>query len=346
MQTQGEKDMSLPGKQSFTRRFSDEIKLANLFRGSANINELLNGLKKEMRNYFDAEAFTIYFVDNNNQQLVSKIKAGRLRKEIRLPLDKTSLSGFVASTGSILNIADAYDKSELSAIDPELQFNPEWDNKSKFTTKQVLSAPVFCQKKLIGVIQLLNKKSGNKFSHDDVDSIKAITVALGRFIQDHRPTTSTKSKSEKTVNLKTGGKNSNPYRVLVQNGIISEDELSKAINMADRDKKDLESILIDDFDISRVGMGKALAQFYGISYENLDSTIYNPIDLIKGKNIDFFLRGLWVPLHIDDTELILAINDPHDHNKIQEVQQLYRTPTVELRFALKEDIKQIVHYLI
>ena len=89
-------------------------------------------------------------------------------------------------------------------------------------------------------------------------------------------------------------------------------------------------------------MGKALAQFYGISYENLENTIYNPIDLIKGKNIDFFLRGLWVPLHTDATELILAINDPQDHNKIQEVQQLYRTPTVELRFALKEDIKQFL----
>jgi type II secretory ATPase GspE/PulE/Tfp pilus assembly ATPase PilB-like protein len=109
--------------------------------------------------------------------------------------------------------------------------------------------------------------------------------------------------------------------------------------MADNNNVDLEKILLDDFKVSRVQMGKALAQFYGVSYENLENTIYNPIDLIKGKNIDFFLRGLWVPLHTDGTELILAINDPHDHNKIQEVQQLYRTPTVELRFALKEDIK-------
>ena len=147
MQAQTDKNSSSVPGHSFRRRFKDEIKLASLFRESPTINALLIGLKQGMRDYFDAEAFTIYFVDNKNQQLFSKIKAGRLRKEIRLPLDKTSISGFVASTGSIVNIADAYDKSELSAIDPELQFNSKWDNKTKFTTKQVLSAPVFCQKK-------------------------------------------------------------------------------------------------------------------------------------------------------------------------------------------------------
>ncbi len=145
MQAQAAKNLSSSGKQSFTTRFKDEIKLAKLFRESATINELLNGLKQEMRNYFGAEAFTIYFADNKNQQLVSKVKAGRLRKEIRLPINKTSISGYVASTGSIVNIFDAYDEAELTAIDPELEFNRKWDDKTKFTTRQVLSAPIFYQ---------------------------------------------------------------------------------------------------------------------------------------------------------------------------------------------------------
>ena len=341
MQAEAAKNLSSSGKQSFTTRFKDEIKLAKLFRESATINELLNGLKQEMRNYFGAEAFTIYFADNKKQQLVSKVKAGRLRKEIRLPINKTSISGYVAFTRSIVNIFDAYDESELAAIDPELEFNRKWDDKTKFTTRQVLSAPIFYQQKLFGVVQLINSKSGNKFTNDDVESIKSITDALGLFIEGHLPAT-TRNQSGKVKKLKSGGKKSDPYKVLVKNGLISENELSKAINKAANNKKDIEKILIDDFDLSRIQLGKALAKFYGISFENLDTTIYNPIDLIKGKNIDFFLRGLWVPLHTDGNELILAINDPLDSNKIQEVQQLYRTPKVELRFALKEDIKQFL----
>jgi len=326
-------------KQSFTARYKDEIKLANLFRSAASVSEILKGLKQEMRDYFDAEAFTIYFADNKKKQIVSKMKAGRLRKDIRLPVDKTSIAGFVASTGSIVNIVDAYDSDELQKIDPELKFNRKWDDQTQFTTRQVLAAPVYCQKTLFGVVQLLNKKSTNNFTSEDVENLKAITEALGRFILEHLPS-SIKSQTSKIQKLPSSGKIPAPYSILTKNNILSEDEVIKAINKAAKTKKDLEMILIDDFDLNRKELGKALAQFYDVRFEDLTTTIYNPIEYIKGKNIDFFLRGLWVPLHSDGKELILAINDPSDHSKIQEVQQLYRTPLVELRFALKADIEK------
>ncbi|MFC1837812.1 ATPase, T2SS/T4P/T4SS family [Thermodesulfobacteriota bacterium] len=330
------------GNKPFNARFKDEIELANLFRKSKNINELLIGLKKELRNYFDAEAFTIYFADTKKKELVSKVKAGRLRKEIRLPIDKTSISGYAALTGKTVNVADAYDKSELKAMDPKLQHNRTWDDQTKFITRQVLSAPVFYSKKLFGVIQLLNRRDNKKFSGDDVDNIKAITEALGRFINDHRPTNvKTLKPKNKKITLTT--KSLDPYTILIQNEILTEDQLLSAIAKAEKENKDIEKVLMDDFDLSRNKLGKALAQFYNIRFENLTTTIYNPIDLIKGKNIDFFLKGLWVPLHIENGELILAINDPLDNSKIQEVQQLYRTPKIELRFALKEDINQLLH---
>jgi type II secretory ATPase GspE/PulE/Tfp pilus assembly ATPase PilB-like protein len=342
MQAQADQNLSSSREQSFKNRFKDEIKLASLFRESSTINELFVGLKLGMRNYFNAEAFTIYFADYKNKQIVSKVKTGRLRKEIRLPIDKTSIAGYAATTGEIVNIADAYDNSELKAIDPKLQFNRSWDDKTKFTTRQVLSAPVYYQKKLFGVLQLINSKNRNSFTDDDVDNLKPITEALGRFINDNKHTIK-KSKKTEAHQLKPDGTGSDPYRILIKKRFLSEDELKKAKNRAKKDKRDIETVLLADFDISRVQLGKALAEFYGISFENLTNTIYNPIDLIKGKNIDFFLRGLWVPLHTDDTELILAINDPFDKSKIHEVQQLFRTPKVDLRFALKEDINQFLH---
>ena len=334
-------DQSFSGKQSFNSRFQDEIKLANLFRSASNVNELLIGLKQELRAYFDAEAFTIYFADNKNNQIVSKIKAGRLRKEIRLPIDNKSIAGFVAASGSVVNIVDAYDGEELQKIDPNLELNRAWDDQTKFTTRQVLAAPVFCNKTLFGVIQLINKKNGKKFTSEDAENIKLIADALGKFILEHLPS-SKKNKSSKKGKILADGQIPGPYSILIKNNILSENELQKAINKAERDGRDLESILIDNFDLSRKQLGKALAQYYDLHFEDLNTTIYNPIDYIKDKNIDFFLRGLWVPLHIDGKELVLAINDPTDSSKIQEVQQLYRTPEVELRFALKEDIKQFL----
>jgi len=341
MPIKDKKDSLSSEQQPFTTRFKDEIKLANLFRSAASIKELLSGLKQEMRSYFDAEALTIYFADHKKKQMVSKVKAGRLRKEIRLPIDKTSIAGFVASTGSIVNIADAYDKNELQGIDPELKFNRKWDDQTKFTTRQVLAAPVYCKKTLFGVVQLINKKDAKKFSSEDVDNLKAITEALGRFIIENLPK-SKQSPPDRLEELQSRGNIPDPYGILVQNSIIAAPELVQALAKAVKEKKDIEKILIDDFDLSRKTLGNALAEFYGVRFENLSTTIYNPLEYIKGKNIDFFLRGRLVPLHIDGAELLLAINDPNDHSNILEVQQLYRTPKVELRFALKEDIENFL----
>jgi type II secretory ATPase GspE/PulE/Tfp pilus assembly ATPase PilB-like protein len=342
MQVNVNKDSTSSAQQPFTTRFKNEIKLANLFRSATSINELLSGLKQEMRSYFNAEALTIYFADNKKKQIVSKAKTGRLRKEIRLPIDKTSIAGFVAATGSVVNIADAYDKDELQGIDPELTLNRKWDDQTKFTTRQVLAAPVYCKKTLFGVVQLLNQKDAKKFTGEDVDNLKAITEALGRFILENLP----KSKKGQPVKVeKPPSQTDIPgrYAVLVQNNIIDEPGLLQALAKAAKEKIDIEKVLLDDYDISRKTLGNALAEFYGVRFENLSTTIYNPLEYIKGKNIDFFLRGNLVPLHIDGPELLLAINDPSDHIKVLEVQQLYRTPNIELRFALKEDIENFLH---
>ena len=74
MQLTMKEESSSSGQQPFATRFKDEIKLANLFRSASTINELLNGLKQELRAYFDAEALTIYFADNKKKQIVSKVR--------------------------------------------------------------------------------------------------------------------------------------------------------------------------------------------------------------------------------------------------------------------------------
>ncbi|MBE9521549.1 MAG: Flp pilus assembly complex ATPase component TadA [Proteobacteria bacterium] len=340
MQTDVSKSQTAAQKIPFDSRFKNEIKLAKLFRSSKNFNELLIGLKQEMRHYFAAQAFTIYVADNKKKEIVSRIKAGRLRQEIRLPIDKSSLAGFTALTGRTINVADPYNEQELQAIDPEISFNREWDDKTKFTTRQVLSAPIYTNETLYGVIQLLNKKNKKKFTDDEEQNLTAIAEALGRFITEHRPTH--KKAVQQKPKIQDSQLTSKPYTQLITNGVISEDELVKALSKADEENRDIEKVLIDDFDLSRKQLGLALAEYYGVKFEDLTSTIYNPIDFIKGKNIDFFLRGLWVPLHSTGDELILAINDPHNNYQVQEVQQLYRSPKIELRFSLKEDIIQFL----
>jgi HD-GYP domain-containing protein (c-di-GMP phosphodiesterase class II) len=72
-----------------------------------------------------------------------------------LPLSRASISGFVAVSGEVVRIDDAYTLGE----DHEYRFNPSFDQKNNYRTKSVLCVPMLNhENEIVGVIQLLNRK--------------------------------------------------------------------------------------------------------------------------------------------------------------------------------------------
>ncbi|GAC1404808.1 MAG: HD family phosphohydrolase [Candidatus Velthaea sp.] len=72
-----------------------------------------------------------------------------------LPLSRDSISGYVATTGKLLRIADAYD---LGA-DREVRFNKTFDQKNNYRTKSVLCVPLRDHTgDIVGSIMLINRK--------------------------------------------------------------------------------------------------------------------------------------------------------------------------------------------
>jgi sigma-B regulation protein RsbU (phosphoserine phosphatase) len=92
------------------------------------------------------------------------------QQEIRLPITK-GIAGWVAQHGEAVNIADAY-------ADP--RFESEVDLRLGFKTRSLLCIPILNKdRETIGVLQLLNKKTG-PFTHADESMLRAISdhVAL------------------------------------------------------------------------------------------------------------------------------------------------------------------------
>ena len=72
-----------------------------------------------------------------------------------LPLTRNSISGYVALTGDVVRIADAYEIPETS----EYRFNPSFDKQNGYRTKSVLCVPMRDHENaIVGVIQLINRK--------------------------------------------------------------------------------------------------------------------------------------------------------------------------------------------
>lgn len=75
-------------------------------------------------------------------------------RQFTLPVDTSSIAGYAATTGEVLNIRDAYRIRKLP-----FRFNREFDQKFGYRTKSMLVVPMKNQKdEVIGVVQLINSK--------------------------------------------------------------------------------------------------------------------------------------------------------------------------------------------
>jgi len=142
------------------------------------INTLRTTVVKEIQAIIGADRCTLYLINAEAHELYSKVLQADDLVEIRVPITKTSLAGFVATSGWVLNVKDAYDETELEGIDSALSFDKTWDKKSGYRTMSVLTVPIPIKSvHNIGVFQALNKAGG--FSDHDVEIVKQLAYLLG-----------------------------------------------------------------------------------------------------------------------------------------------------------------------
>ena len=122
------------------------------------LNEVLRTLVEEACRVVDAERGTVYTIDEATHSLRSKVIRADELSEVVVPIDETSIAGFVASNRVTVNIADAYE--DLRHISPTLRFNRSFDEESGYRTRSVLAVPIHAGSRLVGVLQVLNKKGG------------------------------------------------------------------------------------------------------------------------------------------------------------------------------------------
>lgn len=126
------------------------------------LEKLLTRILKEGRNLGNCEAASLYLLNRTNKsgpQLVFKLtqnsKIDFDFSEMTFPLTKGSLAGYVALTGEILNIVDAYKLS----TDLAYRFDKSFDETTGYRTRELLVLPMKNHKgKVIGVLQFINQK--------------------------------------------------------------------------------------------------------------------------------------------------------------------------------------------
>jgi hypothetical protein len=139
------------------------IELSTIVEATKRLNstldlaELLNIILQLTTRHTGAERGTVFLVDRERNEIWSLVGLGLDTHEIRLPTSR-GIAGWVAEHGETVNLEDAY-------TDP--RFESEVDIRLGYRTKSLLCLPIRSKSgETIGVLQLLNKKSG-PFTHAD-----------------------------------------------------------------------------------------------------------------------------------------------------------------------------------
>lgn len=140
------------------------------------LNELLTMVLGRISAVMSADRSTLYLLDEDADELWSKVAQGEHTHEIRLAVG-VGLAGTVAKTGRSLNIKDAYQ-------DP--RFDSAWDRKTGYRTRSTLCVPMKNHHgRTIGVVQVLNKADGY-FSTQDEALLSALASQAAVSIENSK----------------------------------------------------------------------------------------------------------------------------------------------------------------
>ena len=135
---------------------------------SSGLSSVLEEVIKMTQATLDASAASILLFRDNNQELYFEAATGPVSKSLRKVRLNTQygIAGQVARTGKPLIVNDVV-RSE--------KFHKMIDDTTGFSTQSLICAPLMVNRKILGVVEVLNKLDGSDFGDEDLET--AVTVA-------------------------------------------------------------------------------------------------------------------------------------------------------------------------
>ena len=144
-----------------------------------NISRLLSETMALAVNLVDAGAASILLVDEENDELIFKVSHGsgsQLIRQQRIPLDE-GIAGWVVRHGKSVVANDAR---------ADIRFSHRVDVRTGFLTQSIAAVPLKINGRVIGVLEVLNKYSGDGFTQDDVQLMSYIATQAAIAIENSR----------------------------------------------------------------------------------------------------------------------------------------------------------------
>ncbi len=177
------------------------------------------------------------------------------------------------------------------------------------------------------------------------EKIGAVAQAIEALREIEQIDPSFRGVSQKIEQLSKTEKKFGPFYTLVVEGHISEEQLERARVLARESKKSIESILMEQFGVDKMDMGRSLSNYYKVPF-----VFFNELEVgktpscIKGIKEHFFRSNVCVPISEEGGIIKVAIDNPNDLIKLDNIRRVLQTGDLQICVALKEDIDNFIDY--
>jgi type II secretory ATPase GspE/PulE/Tfp pilus assembly ATPase PilB-like protein len=305
--------------------------VTNKIHATNDIDEIMLEVSADVCALFNADRLTIYSVAEDKQSIVSKVKTGlNSFKDLKLPIAEHSIAGFVALAKKAVNIKDVYDDGELRSLNPNLRFLQEVDKRTGYRTKQMLVAPIFeaGSTELIGVIQIINNKTGSPFGVLAEEGVAELSQTLAIAFKQRQKPQAVKTK----------------YDYLIADAVLSAGEFELASRQARKKAVDVEQVLTEEFQVKIPAIGAALSKFFGVPYEPLRPDRVKPMDLLKNLKREYVESNQWLPIDDSREGLVVMCLDPERIRSSRIASNVFPKARIVYKVTTQKEFRDTVNH--
>lgn len=164
------------GTEKKLEQLNTLIELTAIINSSLDAMEIRERAIEAATKLVDAETGSLLLIDDTTGELFFEVALGDKGKNIKtMRLKKgEGIGGWVAEHGESLILND---------VQSDPRFFKNADTKSNFVTKDMICVPVKTKEKILGVLQAINKQSGN-FMEEDMEILTALSNQVAVAIEN------------------------------------------------------------------------------------------------------------------------------------------------------------------
>ncbi len=269
----------------FKERYQRIMEISQQLNSTLDLNSLLRKIISAATELCTTEAASILLIDNATGELRFEISTNmnlHQMEKIIVPMEG-SIAGWIATHGEPRVIND---------VDLEPIHNKKVDETIEFRTRNLLGVPLRTHRKVIGVLQAVNKHNNQPFTEEDIETLTTLAGQAAIAIENARLFQQSDFIAEMVHELRQPLASLKASTVLLRRPDLPQDRHDDIIEMMQSETERLIRMTTEFLDLARLESGRARLEMDAF---NLEKLIYESIEVVapqaNEKNVTIGVGG-------------------------------------------------------